>query len=308
MLNLPRPFAGLLLAALSSAALSTASAAGILGTRDSFYNSPFCRQYSCSEPYRNGQNWIYNLNTGDRAFIRRENDDAQGRIELMAIFIDEDAFYAETDRATFANLQRTAIGYAAFTGRIEPCYGATSERLLSSYPAPNARSILCVRDGGQTAIALLADLTYTNYSAPAPARAATTTNNAALKLLDWSFTSCRSNRGVTAYLPLGEGAACTLRVNTVPNGRRLISASFEYELEYYVGGATAKLRLPGRDTYAVGGGGNVKLAQQGGSFSFTLPLNVRARADRRYVRVGAIGTLVFDDGTSKKVYEPLDIR
>ena len=116
----------------------------------------------------------YTLNTGDRAFIRRENDDAQGRIELMALFIDEDDFYAETDRTTFAELQRTAIGYSAFTGRIEPCYGATSERTLSSYPAPNARSILCVRDGGLTAVALLADLTYTNYSAPAPARPAAT--------------------------------------------------------------------------------------------------------------------------------------
>ncbi|MFB9993709.1 hypothetical protein ACFFLM_17245 [Deinococcus oregonensis] len=232
----------------------------------------------------------------------------------MAIFIDEDAFYADIDRATFADLQRTAIGYTAFTGRIEPCYGATSERTLSSYPAPNARSILCVRDGGLTAVALLADLTSTNSNAPAPARPATTTSstaapdNAAPKLLDWSFTSCRSNRGVTAYLPLGEGAACTLQVNTVPNGRRLISASFEYELEYYVGSATAKIRIPGRDTYAASGGGNVKLSQQGGSLSFTLPLNVRARSDRRYVRVGAIGTLVFDDGTSKRVYEPLDIR
>lgn len=299
----------LALSSLLLTALSTASAAGILGTRDSFYNSAFCRQYGCSEPYRSGQNWIYTLNTGDRAFIRRENDDAQGRIELMALFIDEDDFYAETDRTTFAELQRTAIGYSAFTGRIEPCYGATSERLLSSYPAPNARSILCVRDGGLTAVALLADLTYTNYSAPAPARpAATSSSSAALKLLDWSFTSCRSNRGVTAYLPLGEGAACTLQVNTVLNGRRLISASFEYELEYYVGSVTAKIRTPGRDTYAAGGGGNVKMTQQGGSLSFTLPFNVRARADRRYVRVGAIGTLVFDDGSSKRVYEPLDIR
>ena len=75
-----------------------------------------------------------------------------------------------------------------------------------------------------------------------------------------------------------------------------------------MGSVTAKIRTPGRDTYAAGGGGNVKMTQQGGSLSFTLPFNVRARADRRYVRVGAIGTLVFDDGSSKRVYEPLDTR
>lgn len=284
--------------------LSNAAAAGILGTTGSFFNSSFCRAYGCGEPYRSGQNWMYRLNTGDLAFIRRENNDAQGRIEMMALFINEDSFHADVDRETFAALQKTAIGYTAFTGRIEPCYGATGVRELTSYPAPNAQSIVCLRDSNRTAIALLADLSYSN-TAPAPAYSG---SGGPPKLMDWLFTTCRSNRGVTATLPLGEGAVCTLRVNATLNGHRLISATFDYELEYPAGRELVKMRLPGRDTYVASGGGNVKFAQQGNSLNFSLPLNVRARADRRYVRLGVIGTLVFDDGTTKRVYEALNIQ
>lgn len=287
--------------------LSGASAAGLLGTRDSFFNSAFCRQYRCGEPYRSGQNWMYRLSTGDTAFIRRENNDAQGRIELMALFINEDRFHADVDRETFAALQRTAIGYAAFSGRIEPCYGATGVRELVSYPAPNARSVLCLRDGNQTAVALLADLSDTTYSA-SKATPAPTTSGGRVKLNEWHFTGCRSDRGFTSYLPLGQGAACTLQVQGDLNGQRVISATFEYELEYPSGSSLAKFRVEGRDTYSASGGGHVKLTQQGNTLKFTLPINVRARADRRYVRVGVIGTLVFADGRSKRVYETLNIQ
>ncbi|RJF73023.1 hypothetical protein D3875_17220 [Deinococcus cavernae] len=287
--------------------MCSASAAGLLGTRASFFNSAFCRQYACGEPYRSGQNWMYRLNTGDTAFIRRENNDAQGRIELMAVFINEDSFHADVDRQTFADLQRTAIGHVAFTGRIELCYGASGVRELVSYPAPNARSVLCMREGRQTAVALLADLNATTSTAPGSSPAPTVAGGR-VKLNQWQFTGCRSERGVTSYLPLGLGAACTLQVQGNFSGQRVLSASFEYELEYPVGGVLAKLRVEGRDTYSAAGGGNVKLTPQGKTLSFTLPINVRARADRRYVRLGVIGTLVFADGTSKRVYETLNIQ
>ena len=87
-----------LICALSLLACASASAAGLLGSRGSFYNSAFCSQYACSEPYRSGENWSYTLNTGDRAFIQREYGDPQGRISLMALFVSEAAFDADVDR------------------------------------------------------------------------------------------------------------------------------------------------------------------------------------------------------------------
>ena len=301
-----------LVSTILAAALSSASAAGLLGSRDSFYDSVFCSQYACSQPYRSGENWIYTLNTGDRAFIQREYGDPQGRISLMALFVNEAAFDADVDRQTFQNLQRSAIGFVAYSGKLEPCYGAVQTRQLLSYPASNASSVVCLRTGDAAAAALVADLSAPEpYAAPSYEK--TPLNGQAgvggpTKLLRWYFTGCASARGSTAFLPLGMPARCTLQVDTVSTGHTVISASFEYELEYKVGAASFKTRVPGRDSYARSGSGNIVVGQTSTTLRFTLPLNVRARSDRRYTAINAIGTLVFDDGSSKRVYEPLAVR
>ncbi|WP_425146786.1 hypothetical protein [Deinococcus sp.] len=300
-----------LTALLFALLLSSASAAGLLGSRDSFYNSTFCAEYGCSQPYRSAQSWVYYLKTGDRAFIQRENEDPQGRIALMALFINESAFDADVDRQTFQDLQRAAVGFVAYSGRLETCYGAVKTRELLSYPASNARSVMCFRSDNTAAVALLADLSapapvssVSVSSAPAPLSSA----SGAPTLIRWYFTGCTSPLGTTSWLPLGQAARCTLQVETAPTGRQVISASFEYELEYRVGAASFKTSIPGRDTYARSGGGNIVFGSAVGTLSFGLPLSVRARTDRRYTAINAIGTLVFDDGSSKRVYEPLLVR
>ena len=200
----------------------------------------------------------------------------------------------------------------AYSGKLEPCYGAVQTRLLLSYPASNASAVVCLRTGDAAAAALVADLSAPEpYAAPSydklPLNAQAGVGGP-VKLLRWYFTGCTSARSTTAFLPVGIPARCTLQVDTADTGHTVISASFEYELEYRVGAASFKVTVPGRDSYARNGGGNIVTAQTSTTLRFTLPLNVRARPDRRYTAINAIGTLVFDDGSSKRVYEPLAVR
>ncbi|MFC4637880.1 hypothetical protein [Deinococcus hohokamensis] len=50
-----------------------------------------------------------------------------------------------------------------------------------------------------------------------------------------------------------------------------------------------------------------RFRQEGSKLIFTLPLNVRARPERVYTSINVTATLFFDNGSSKKVYEPLPV-
>ncbi|GGL20263.1 hypothetical protein [Deinococcus radiotolerans] len=60
------------------------------------------------------------------------------------------------------------------------------------------------------------------------------------------------------------------------------------------------------DRWPATGAAGVKFRQDGARLLFTLPLNVRARAERGYTSINVTATLHFDNG-SKKVYEPLPV-
>lgn len=131
------------------------------------------------------------------------------------------------------------------------------------------------------------------------------------KLTQWYFSTCREvGTGVTrAGLVAGRASLCNLVVEFVPNGARPVAAEFRYELEYREGSVTGKLTLPGVDHWPARPGGPVtRLQQEGDHLIFTLPLNVRARADRVYTSLNVTGKITFSGGGTKSVYEPLPVR
>ncbi|ULH13964.1 hypothetical protein MF271_01135 (plasmid) [Deinococcus sp. KNUC1210] len=144
-------------------------------------------------------------------------------------------------------------------------------------------------------------------SRPAPSRSAPSTTGGAPKFTQWNFTACTSQGRLTSALTAGQASVCGFTVNFIPNGAAAISAEFRYELEYVENGVKGKLTLDGVDRWAAGGGGNISAQVFSNRIAFQLPLNVRLRAARRYTAINVIGTIVFDNGGSKRVYEPLTV-
>ena len=48
--------------------------------------------------------------------------------------------------------------------------------------------------------------------------------------------------------------------------------------------------------------------RSGNQLILTLPLNVRVRPERVYTSINVTGNIVFSNGSTKKVYEPLPVR
>lgn len=130
------------------------------------------------------------------------------------------------------------------------------------------------------------------------------------KFTEWYFTACRdtASGASRAGLVAGRAHLCDLVIETVPNGARPVAAEFRYELEYREGGRTGKLTLPGVDRWPPAGGTVTRFRQEGSRLIFTLPLNVRARAERVYTSINVTGKVTFDNGSVKSVYEPLPVR
>ncbi|WP_345464625.1 hypothetical protein [Deinococcus carri] len=62
------------------------------------------------------------------------------------------------------------------------------------------------------------------------------------------------------------------------------------------------------DRWPSAGGTVTRFRQEGNHLIFTLPLNVRDRADRVYTSLNVTGRITFSNGSSKNVYEPLPVR
>lgn len=152
----------------------------------------------------------------------------------------------------------------------------------------------------------------TTYRAPAPqaSTGSAATGLTAPKLTRWYFTTCQdATTGIQRTgLVAGRAHLCDLVIETIPNGARPVSAVFNYELEYRAGGRTGKLTLDTADRWPSSGGPVTRFRQNGSQLIFTLPLNVRARPDRVYTSINVTGTVFFDNGSSKKVYEPLPVK
>lgn len=131
------------------------------------------------------------------------------------------------------------------------------------------------------------------------------------KFTEWYFTTCRDtvSGASRAGLVAGRAHLCDLVIETVPNGARPVAAEFRYELEYREGGRTGKLTLPGVDAWPPRAGDTVtRFRQEGSRLVFTLPLNVRVRAERVYTSLGVTGKVTFDNGSVKSIYEALPVR
>ena len=149
-----------------------------------------------------------------------------------------------------------------------------------------------------------------SVAASLPASSAATNTGRAVgapRFLQWGFTGCSAQGRTTAALIAGQGSTCGLNIDLISNGAAAISAEFRYELEYVENGTKGKLVLDGVDRWSVGGGGNVTAQTFSNRLAFQLPLNVRLRPMRRYTSINVVGSIVFDNGSSKRVYEPLAI-
>ena len=130
------------------------------------------------------------------------------------------------------------------------------------------------------------------------------------KFTRWYFTTCRdaSSGAVRTGLLAGRAALCDLVIETIPNGARPVSATFHYELEYREGGRTGKLPLTADDHWPPSGGPVTRFRNEGSNLVFTLPLNVRVRSERVYTSINVTAEITFNNGSVKRVYEPLPVR
>ena len=133
---------------------------------------------------------------------------------------------------------------------------------------------------------------------------------AAPKFNRWYFTTCKDvgTGTVRTGLVAGRAHLCDLVIETVPNGSQPVSAVFRYELEYRKAGHTGKLTLDTADVWPSNGGPVTTFRSSGNNLVFTLPLNVRARADRVYTSINVTASITFSNGSTKKVYEPLPVK
>ncbi|GHG05289.1 hypothetical protein GCM10017783_17300 [Deinococcus piscis] len=136
-----------------------------------------------------------------------------------------------------------------------------------------------------------------------------TRSGEAPKFTQWYFTTCTdtASGAVRTQLRAGQTHRCQLVIETVPNGAKPVSATFTYELEYVEAGRSGKLQLNTRDVWQAGGSGPILHRTEGNRLIFNLPLNVRARPERRYTSINVTANLSFDNGSSKKVYEKLPV-
>lgn len=145
-------------------------------------------------------------------------------------------------------------------------------------------------------------------SAP-PMTFAPTSGAAAPKFTRWYFTTCRDagSGAIRTGLIAGRAHLCDLVIDTIPNGAQPVRAEFRYELEYREAGRAGKLQLDTVDVWPPAGGVVTRFRQSGPQLIFTLPLNVRVRAERVYTSINVTATVYFSNGSSKKVYEPLPV-
>ncbi len=135
------------------------------------------------------------------------------------------------------------------------------------------------------------------------------TITSAPKLLGWHFDGCQDPETGETFgtLQAGKLQYCQLVIDFEPNGSLLTSADFNYELEFEENGAPLKLIIDTPDHWPSASQPETKFSQTENTFIFDLPLTVKDRLDRQYNKINVTGKIFFDNGSSKQIYEQLDI-
>lgn len=125
----------------------------------------------------------------------------------------------------------------------------------------------------------------------------------------WYFTTCDDTKTYDTRTGIlaGRPYQCELVIETHLYNVSLVSAVFTYELEYNERGVTKKIKLKTPDKWP-SKTSDVFFSQGEGKLSFMLPINVRSRKDRKYHNINVIGTFKFNDGSKKRIIEPLPIK
>ncbi|GGM59908.1 hypothetical protein GCM10008956_39500 [Deinococcus arenae] len=94
---------------LASAAL--ASAAGIMGTSQSFSTSAYCKTYTCNLISKKDRMWMYRNKYGDLVGIIRQSSDPGSRVVASMVVIDSPTSdYFEDDKKMINTLQVVLYG------------------------------------------------------------------------------------------------------------------------------------------------------------------------------------------------------
>ncbi|WP_189066908.1 hypothetical protein [Deinococcus seoulensis] len=107
--------------------LGSASAAGLMGSSQSFSTSDYCKAYSCTMISNKNGTWMYKNKYGDLISIKRQTSDPGSRIVSAIVAIDNaDPDYFGSDQKMVNSLQITLYGkiISSFPQR---CYYAEDE-------------------------------------------------------------------------------------------------------------------------------------------------------------------------------------
>ncbi|ADY26775.1 hypothetical protein Deipr_1637 [Deinococcus proteolyticus MRP] len=128
------------------------------------------------------------------------------------------------------------------------------------------------------------------------------------KFNQWYLQLCSvgGNAGLN-YVVAGYQNYCALTIKVTPNGAVPVKAVFSYELEWTEGGRPRKVALPGKDIWTPHGGGDVVMEVDTYQYDVFLPLNVRNRPDRQYTAINVIGNFTFSNGSTKKIFEKINV-
>lgn len=297
------------LVAVALALVSSAGAAGILGTSQAVSTSAFCKQYGCKLLENSGREWLYTLNTRTQLLgVQRESGDAGSRITEISLYADNADVNADLDRKTFGDMQKLALGFVSNTGRIESCYALNGSdyRVMADSPDDRTRQIYCDWDEAYTRFVIEADRDYLARTAPAASLGSGPT-----KLNNWYFSGCTVEGAASDYLPTGKAARCNLVINTKGATSQVVRAEFQYEIEYVQNGKYVKKLLPekeywwpGRNQAAL----DPRVSQQGRTINANLSLAIKNVPGRRVISLNTVARLTFANGVVKTAYEPLTVR
>lgn len=195
-------------------------------------------------------------------------------------------------------LQRL-LNRQGYTSPEDGTFGSQTEAAVTGFQAQHDLDADGVV-GRETWLALLQG--STDVPAPVPGRAP--------KFPQWYFTTCEDDSTGELHTGLHVGVLqrCALVIETVPNGASPVSAKFTYEVEFQQDGETIKKKISAASVWPSSGEPSTTLDTRGDRLIFSLPLMIRARDDRTYQSINAIGEITFDNGATKKVYEKLPVE
>ena len=289
--------------------LGQAGAAGILGgvvSNSAVQQTPFCQKYGCGEPFIRGREIQFPYNRYQGLKILRESSDPASRVVQVQLWVRNEGLNASDDRAAFQDVQRLALGYIPYTGRVEACYGAQLTKTLVDAPDERTLAVTCEAWESDTEFDVKANPMYL-----ARQPAATIPTTGPTKLNRWWFRNCNAQGSVTPFLQVARASRCDLMIEIKGELSSVVRAEFQYELEYYQNGQHIKKLLPEKEYWWPGrqqGKFDPVVSQQGRTVTANISLAVKSVPGRQVTSLNTIAKLTFANGTTKTAYEPLPVR